>query len=58
MSAVSPSPGLVDIHIHGAFGIDVLTASPEELDRLASGLAARGVVGFVPTLVPVPTSPS
>lgn len=47
-------PGLVDIHIHGAFGIDILTASPEELDRLAAGLAARGVAGFVPTLVPVP----
>jgi N-acetylglucosamine-6-phosphate deacetylase len=46
--------GLVDIHIHGAFGIDVLTASPAEMDRLAAGLAARGVTGFVPTLVPVP----
>jgi len=57
MSAVAdrpPSPGLVDLHIHGAFGVDVLTAGPAELDRLARGLAARGVSVFFPTLVPVP----
>lgn len=46
--------GLVDLHIHGAFGIDVLTADAAALDRLALGLEARGVAGFVPTLVPVP----
>ena len=46
--------GLVDLHLHGAFGVDVLTADDAALDRLALGLAARGVEGFVPTLVPVP----
>jgi len=46
--------GLVDLHIHGAFGVDVLTAGDADLDRLALGLEARGVAGFVPTLVPVP----
>jgi N-acetylglucosamine-6-phosphate deacetylase len=46
--------GLLDLHIHGAFGVDVLTASSSEMDRLASGLAARGVGGFLPTLVPLP----
>lgn len=46
--------GLVDLHVHGAFGVDLLTAEAAELDRLALGLAARGVEGFVPTLVPVP----
>ncbi len=51
MSALS---GLVDLHIHGAFGIDVLTAEEEGLDFLAKGLASRGLSGFVPTLVPVP----
>lgn len=50
---MSPS-GLVDLHIHGAFGVDVLTADGAALDRLALGLEARGVSGFVPTLVPVP----
>jgi N-acetylglucosamine-6-phosphate deacetylase len=51
---VSALSGLVDLHIHGAFGIDVLTAEAEGLDFLAKGLASRGVTGFVPTLVPVP----
>ncbi len=46
--------GLVDIHIHGAFGIDVLSAEAEGLGFLAKGLASRGVAGFVPTLVPLP----
>ena len=45
--------GYLDLHIHGAFGIDVLTAAPAELDRLALGLAARGVEAFLPTLVPM-----
>jgi N-acetylglucosamine-6-phosphate deacetylase len=50
----SSSPGYLDLHIHGAFGVDVLTASPADLDRLALGLSARGVSGFLPTLVPQP----
>ena len=45
---------MIDLHLHGAFGVDVLTAAPAELDRLAAGLAARGVTGFLPTLVPLP----
>jgi len=51
---VSAAAGLVDLHVHGAFGVDVLTADAAGLDRLALGLEARGVAGFVPTLVPVP----
>ena len=46
--------GFLDLHIHGAFGVDVLTASPADLDRLSAGLSARGVSGFLPTLVPQP----
>jgi N-acetylglucosamine-6-phosphate deacetylase len=46
--------GLLDLHIHGAFGVDVLTATAPDLDRLALGLSARGVSGFLPTLVPQP----
>lgn len=45
---------LLDLHLHGAFGVDVLTAGETELDSLARGLASRGVGGFLPTLVPVP----
>ena len=50
----SSAPVFVDLHIHGAFGVDVQTASAAEMDRLAAGLAARGVAGFLPTLVPLP----
>ena len=50
----SSSPGYLDLHIHGAFGVDILIASPEDLDRLAMGLSARGISGFLPTLVPQP----
>lgn len=42
-----------DLHIHGAFGVDVVTASIEELDRLAARLAERGYGSFLPTLVPL-----
>jgi N-acetylglucosamine-6-phosphate deacetylase len=44
---------LVDLHLHGAFGVDVLTAEESALDTLSGELAARGVAGFLPTLVPV-----
>ena len=44
--------GRVDLHIHGAFGVDVLDPAAN-LDRLAAGLEGRGVAGFLPTLVPV-----
>jgi len=45
---------VIDLHIHGGFGVDVQEAGPEGLDRLALGLLARGVTGFLPTLVPAP----
>lgn len=46
--------GSLDLHLHGAFGIDVLTADAEGLDLLARGLESRGVGAFLPTLVPLP----
>jgi len=44
---------MIDLHIHGAFGVDVLTADAPGLDRLSRELEARGVTGYLPTLVPV-----
>jgi N-acetylglucosamine-6-phosphate deacetylase len=44
----------VDLHLHGAFGVDVVAATAAEMDQLAAGLWARGVAGFLPTLVPLP----
>lgn len=46
--------GHCDLHIHGAFGVDVTTADESSLARLALALEARGTVEFLPTLVPLP----
>lgn len=43
----------VDLHLHGAFGIDLVIADAVALDRLARGLAERGYEAFLPTLVPL-----
>jgi N-acetylglucosamine-6-phosphate deacetylase len=43
-------PGLVDIQVNGAAGID-LTAEPHRLWEVAAALPAYGVVAFVPTII-------
>lgn len=45
-------PGFVDLHIHGAVGVDVNDADVEGLFRIAAFLARSGVTAWVPTLVP------
>jgi N-acetylglucosamine-6-phosphate deacetylase len=45
-------PGFIDVHIHGAVGVDVNTADTEGLVEIAKFLAANGVTAWVPTLVP------
>jgi N-acetylglucosamine-6-phosphate deacetylase len=47
-------PGFIDVHIHGAVGVDTLTASADDLHRVARFLAAGGVTAWLPTLVPAP----
>ncbi len=44
-------PGFVDIHIHGGFGLDFMTASPEDMLALCEKLEAEGYEGFLPTTV-------
>ena len=44
-------PGFVDIHIHGAGGVDVMDANPEALQTIAATLARFGTTAFVPTTV-------
>lgn len=41
--------GAIDIHFHGAFGIDVMSATPQELSELSIQLWKKGVAGFCPT---------
>ncbi len=45
-------PGFIDLHIHGAVGIDVNTADTDGLIEIARFLASNGVTSWVPTLVP------
>src|SRR6185503_4878164 len=45
-------PGFIDVHIHGAVGVDVMEASPAGLQEVAAHLASQGVTSWLPTLVP------
>jgi N-acetylglucosamine-6-phosphate deacetylase len=45
-------PGFIDIHIHGAAGVDTMAATAADLRRVAEFLARHGVTAWVPTLVP------
>ena len=45
-------PGFIDVHIHGAVGVDVNTADADGLLEVARFLARNGVTAWVPTLVP------
>ncbi|MGB7210144.1 MAG: N-acetylglucosamine-6-phosphate deacetylase [Pyrinomonadaceae bacterium] len=44
--------GFVDVHIHGAVGVDVNAADTDGLVEIARFLASNGVTAWVPTLVP------
>jgi N-acetylglucosamine-6-phosphate deacetylase len=43
-------PGLLDVHTHGADGVQVIDGRAEDLDRLASFYAAHGVTGYLATI--------
>jgi N-acetylglucosamine-6-phosphate deacetylase len=45
------APGLVDIHIHGGAGHDVMTANAGALQELEQFLAKHGVTSYFPTTV-------
>ncbi len=44
--------GFIDIHIHGAVGVDVNAAAANDLREMAKFLASKGVTGWLPTFVP------
>lgn len=46
-------PGFVDVHVHGARGVDVL-AGGDAVARVAAALPAFGVTSFLPTSVACP----
>jgi N-acetylglucosamine-6-phosphate deacetylase len=43
------SPGFIDLHLHGAWGGDVMAASRADLTKMACGLVKGGVTAFLPT---------
>jgi len=45
-------PGFIDVHIHGAMGIDVNAADVDGLLEMAKFLSTKGVTSWLPTLVP------
>jgi N-acetylglucosamine-6-phosphate deacetylase len=47
-------PGFIDVHIHGAVGVDTLEATAADLHKVARFLATQGVTSWLPTLVPAP----
>ncbi|CAH0537273.1 N-acetylglucosamine-6-phosphate deacetylase [Vibrio marisflavi] len=51
---VSLLPGMIDTHVHGAKGCDVMDASHESLDTMSRFFASQGVTGFVATTVTAP----
>ena len=50
--SVTVVSGFIDVHIHGAAGIDVNEADAGGLFQIAAFLAKNGVTSWVPTLVP------
>ena len=47
-------PGFIDVHIHGAAGVDMMEASAADIAHVSQFLATQGVTGWLPTLVPAP----
>ncbi|MDX6383098.1 MAG: N-acetylglucosamine-6-phosphate deacetylase [Blastocatellia bacterium] len=45
-------PGFIDVHIHGASGVDTMTATADDLANVSEFLGRNGVTAWMPTLVP------
>ena len=49
-SAATVVPGLLDVHTHGAAGVQVIDGADADLDRLSRWYAGHGVTGFLATV--------
>ena len=54
LSGCTLLPGFIDVHIHGATGVDTMDADAAGLRRISQFLATQGVTAWLPTLVPAP----
>ena len=48
------TPGLIDIHVHGAIGFDTMDSTPEAISAMGNFFARHGVTGFLPTTISAP----
>ena len=48
LSGLTIVPGLIDIHTHGGYGIDI-SAHPERVNELSTKKASEGVTSYLPT---------
>ncbi|WP_088043995.1 N-acetylglucosamine-6-phosphate deacetylase [Bacillus sp. EAC] len=42
-------PGIIDIHIHGAYDVDAMDANPESILKMSKKMMKEGVTTFFPT---------
>jgi N-acetylglucosamine-6-phosphate deacetylase len=54
LSGLTLFPGFIDVHVHGAVGVDVNSPDTDGLLRVAEFLASKGVTAWLPTVVPGP----
>jgi N-acetylglucosamine-6-phosphate deacetylase len=47
-------PGLIDVHVHGALGRDIMDCSTKSIEILSNHLAGGGVTGFLATTYSAP----
>lgn len=45
------APGLIDVHMHGSDGVELMDGTPEAVSTMARYLAKNGTVGFLPSTV-------
>jgi N-acetylglucosamine-6-phosphate deacetylase len=49
-------PGMIDLHVHGGFGRDMMEGTPEAIRAIAQRLALHGVTAFLVTPLTAPWS--
>jgi N-acetylglucosamine-6-phosphate deacetylase len=49
-------PGMIDLHVHGGFGRDMMEGTPDAIRAIAQQLATRGVTAFLVTPLTAPWS--
>lgn len=48
------APGLIDLQLNGAFGVDLVDAAPDGWDRVLCGLPSTGVTALLATFISAP----